>query len=67
MTWAEDDISRQIFRFGAQSIRYPRSDARAGGHNRPVVHEQKCCRMIGVVGMDRPQNADIINAGGKVW
>ena len=55
-----DHKSRQVLRFGTQTIEQPGTHGRAGGDHRTGVHKGVGWVVIDGIRMERPDNTDVI-------
>ena len=63
----EDDESRQILRFAAESVEHPRAHGRTADLYAAAEEQQLAGMVIEGVGVHRADQAEIVGAGRRCW
>ena len=62
LSGTQHDVGGQICIFRPQPVRHPGAHARPGRQNRPVIHQQQCRAVIGIIGVGRTNDAHVVDA-----
>jgi len=62
----EDHVTGQILRLAAEAVQHPRAEAGAGRRDGAVVHQEQGGAVVGVVGVHRADDAEVVDVPGRV-
>jgi hypothetical protein len=62
---AEDNVAGEVFRLAPQAVEEPRAEAGAGRRDGAVVHQEQGGAVVGVVGVHRANDAQVVDVPGR--